>query len=112
MCALLKIERSGYYAWVKRLPRKRAQSNSELDKKILTIFNQHKGRYGAPRLRDELQEDGERVSKNRVARRMKTLGIKAKGKKKFKATRDSAHDLPIAPNVLNTDNHGIKSPLI
>lgn len=100
---MLNIERSGYYAWLKKVPGKRAQANTALDKKILTTFHQHKGRYGAPRLHDELQGEGERVSKNRVARRMKVLGIQAKGKKKFKATTDSNHHLPVAPNLLNRD---------
>ena len=100
---MLTIERSGYYAWLKKMPGKRAIANVALDQKILTTFHQHKGRYGAPRLHDELQGEGERVSKNRVARRMKVLGIQAKGKKKFKATTDSKHHLPVAPNLLNRD---------
>jgi putative transposase len=103
MCMMLNIERSGYYAWLKKMPGKRATANVALDQKILRTFHQHKGRYGAPRLHDELQGEGEPVSKNRVARRMKVLGIKAKGKKKFKATTDSKHNLPIAPNLLNRD---------
>lgn len=100
---MLAIERSGYYAWLKKVPGKRSQSNVALDQKILTTFHQHKGRYGAPRLTDELRGEGERVSKNRVARRMKALEIRAKGKKKFKATTDSKHDLPVASNLLNRD---------
>jgi transposase InsO family protein len=50
-----------------------------------------------------LQGEGESASKNRVARRMKVLGIQAKGKKKFKATTDSKHNLPVATNLLNRD---------
>ena len=103
MCVILNIERSGYYAWLKKVPGKRATANATLDQKILATFNQHKGRYGAPRLHDELQGEGEQASKNRVARRMKVLGIQAKGKKKFKATTDSKHNLPVAPNLLNRD---------
>lgn len=100
---MLAIERSGYYAWLKKVPGQRVIANTALDKKILTLFNQHKGRYGAPRLTDELRGEGEKVSKNRVARRMKALGIQAKGKKKFKATTDSKHELPVASNLLNRD---------
>jgi transposase InsO family protein len=103
MCTVFGVARSGYYAWLKKAPGKRAQANADLDKKILRLFNHHKERYGAPRLRDDLQEEGELVSKNRVARRMKALGIKAKGKKKFKATTDSKHDLPVSANLLNRD---------
>jgi putative transposase len=103
MCDMFSIERSGYYAWLKRKPGKRLIANEELDKKILVIFNVHKCRYGAGRITDELNANGESCSKNRVARRMKHLGLKAKAKKKFKATTDSKHNLPVFPNVLNRD---------
>jgi len=97
------IERSGYYAWLKRKPSARQQANAMLDKKIAVIFNSHKSRYGAPRITDELREGGEILSKNRVVRRMKYLGLRAKGKKKFKVTTDSSHNLPVAANLLNRD---------
>ena len=100
---MLLIERSGYYAWLKRKPGKRALSNKDLDQKITDIFNLHKCRYGSKRITDELQENGEVCSKNRVAKRMKYLGLRAKGKKKYKATTDSKHNLPVAPNLLNRD---------
>ena len=100
---MLSIERSGYYAWLKRKPSRRQQSNEALDKKIIDIFSSHKGRYGAPRMTDELQDQGEKCSQNRVARRMKELGLQAKAKKKFKVTTDSSHHLAIAPNLLNRD---------
>jgi len=100
---MLSIERSGYYAWLKRKPGNRAISNQELDQKIIAIFNAHKGRYGAKRVTDELRDNGETCSKNRVAKRMKCIGLRAKAKKKFKATTDSKHNLPVAPNLLNRD---------
>lgn len=100
---MLSIERSGYYAWLKRRPGVRARSNQELDKKINHIFIKHHSRYGAVRITDELRDKGEKSSKNRVARRMKFLGLRAKGKKKFKVTTDSKHNLPVAPNLLNRD---------
>jgi putative transposase len=103
MCTVLSVQRSGFYAWKKRKPGKREQSNEGLDKKIINLFAKHKGRYGSPRLTDELRDGGEICSKNRVSRRMKELGMKAKGKKKFKNTTDSKHNLPVAPNLLNRD---------
>lgn len=95
------IERSGYYAWLKRKPGKRQQANEVLDKKIIDIFKSHKSRYGSPRITDELHEKKEICGKNRVARRMIHLNLKAKAKKKFKVTTDSKHNLPVAPNLLN-----------
>lgn len=100
---MLSIERSGYYAWLKRKPGIRAISNEELNKKIIQIFTRHQSRYGATRITDELREKGEKCSKNRVARRMKHLSLYAKAKKKFKITTDSKHHLPVAPNLLNRD---------
>ncbi len=100
---MLSIERSGYYAWLKRKPGIRAILNEKLDKKTLDIFNKHKSRYGAQRISDELRDDGEICSKNRIARRMRHLGLRAKAKKKFKVTTDSKHNLPVAPNLLQRD---------
>jgi hypothetical protein len=78
-------------------------SNDNLDKKVVAIFNAHHGRYGVKRITDELHEDGEICGKNRVAKRMMHLGLRAKAKKKFKVTTDSKHNLPVAPNLLNRD---------
>jgi putative transposase len=55
------------------------------------------------RITDELQASGFICGRNRVARRMKHLEIKAKTKKKFQVTTDSKHHLPVAPNLLNRD---------
>ena len=106
---MFSIERSSYYSWLKRKPGKRAISNKELDEKIAAIFNAHKSRYGSKRITDELHEKGELCSRNRVAKRMKNLGLHAKSKKKFKATTDSKHKLPVAPNLLNRDFTAIMS---
>ena len=100
---MLSIERSGYYAWLKRKPGKRAISNQALDRKIIAIFKKHQSRYGAKRITDELRDEGETCSKNRVARRMKHLGLSAKARKKFKVTTDSKHNLPVSSNLLNRD---------
>lgn len=100
---MFSVERSGYYAWVNRKSSKQNISNETLDKKIITIFDKHNSRYGSPRITDELHDQGEKCSKNRVFRRMKYLGLRAKAKKKFKVTTDSKHNLPVAANLLNRD---------
>lgn len=103
MCGLFAVGRSGYYAWKNKMPMKRQISNEDLDKKIQHIFAAHQSRYGSPRLTKELKEKGVLCSENRVARRMKIIGIKAKGKRKYKVTTDSNHNLPVAQNILNRD---------
>lgn len=100
---MLSIARSGYYAWLKYKPGKRECANHLLDQQIISLFEKHKQRYGVPRITDELKDVGEKCSKNRVARRMKHLNLKAKAKRKFKVTTDSRHHLPVAPNLLNRD---------
>jgi putative transposase len=98
---MFSIERSGYYAWTKRKSSKQSIANEALDRKIIDIFNSHSSRYGYPRITDELRDQGEKCSKNRIFRRMCKLGLRAKGKKKFKVTTDSNHNLPVAANLLN-----------
>jgi putative transposase len=100
---MFSIGRSSYYAWLLRKPSKRQRENENLDNKITSIFRENSSRYGSIRIKDELLEQGETCSKNRVARRMHHLGLRAKAKKKFKVTTDSAHHLPVAPNLLNRD---------
>ena len=59
-----------------------------------------RGTYGSPRITKDLQATGTKCSENRVARLMKNNGIVGKAKKKFKATTNSKHNLPVAENLL------------
>ncbi len=69
--------------------------------KIHTVFANHNGRYGYPRITDELRDQNIKCSKNRVFRTMKILGLRATTKKKFRITTDSNHNLPVAANIQN-----------
>jgi len=102
-CSVLEVSPSGYYQWLKGQPSKRAIANAELDKNIIDIFVNNKGRYGALRVTQELRGQGQIIGKNRVERRMKALALKALAKRKWKATTDSKHDFPVADNLLNRD---------
>lgn len=102
-CELFGVSRSGYYAWSKRKPSQRALANRRLDTKIRALFSAHEQRAGSPRITLDLQEDGELCSVNRVARRMKVLGLRALAKRKFKVTTDSEHNKPIYDNIMNRD---------
>lgn len=100
---MLSIHRSGYYGWLKKQPGKRKIANESLDKKIVTIFKENKERYGAIRIKDDLHALGEKCSKNRVAKRMQHLKLRAKTKKKFRITTNSSHQLAVYQNLLNRD---------
>lgn len=101
MCKVLNVSQSGYYAWRKRPESPRSRENRRLEAKIRVLFKENRNVYGSPRIHAELKDQGESCSKNRVARIMKKAGLKAKTKRKFKATTDSRHSFPVAPNLLN-----------
>lgn len=105
LCEVLDVPPSSYYAWCRRPVSQRTQENVHLDVHIQAVFAEHQSRYGSPRITDELQERGVSCSENRVAARMKQLGIQAKGKRKYKATTQSNHTLPVAPNLLEQNFH-------
>jgi putative transposase len=101
MCNLLNVSRSGFYAWKKRPECSRRRQNRALEDRIRLLHADSHGIYGAPRIHRDLNEAGVRCGKNRVARIMRNAGIRSRTKKKFKATTNSKHNLPVAPNLLN-----------
>lgn len=70
---------------------------------IIDVFDQSKKSYGSPRMTYELGSQGWTASVNKVAKMMKGAGLYARKPKRFKATTDSRHNNPIAPNYLNQD---------
>jgi putative transposase len=88
---------SGYYSWKRGAGHKRTAQDKQLTKEI---EEDHKGRYGSPRIEQELRKKGIKTSVKRVARLMKSKGLRAKTKKIFKATTNSNHNLPVARNLL------------
>ena len=100
MCRVLEVSRSGYYAWLKRPESQRSQEDRRLKVQIRTIFKKNKERYGSPRIYHALRRS-DPIGKNRVARLMHEDGLMARSRRKFKATTDSNHRHPVAPNLLN-----------
>jgi putative transposase len=109
MCQLFNVTRGGYYAWFKRPKSRRSRENEKFKVKILDIFHNSHRTYGAPRIHEELRSLGLPCGRHRVARLMKELGIKAKTKRRFKATTNSKHNLPVAPNLLE-QNFEVTAP--
>lgn len=100
MCKLLQVSPSGYYDWYQRAPSVRAQENEALKLKIKSIFDDERSRAGAKRIAKRLKAEGSPVGRRRVARIMRLNGWRAKAAKKYKATTNSNHNLPVAPNLL------------
>ena len=100
MCRLLSVSVSGYYGWRDRKPSRREEENRQLSIKIKFIFDDEKSRAGALRITKRLNSEGTPVGRHRVAKIMRSNGWRARAAKKFKATTNSNHSLPVAPNLL------------
>ncbi|MDO8746790.1 MAG: IS3 family transposase [Thermodesulfovibrionales bacterium] len=101
MCRVIGASRSGYYGWRRQPQSKRHKDNEKILMEIKESHKNSRRAYGSPRITKDIQARGTKCSENRVARLMKVHGIIAKTKKKFKATTNSKHNLPVAPNLLN-----------
>jgi transposase InsO family protein len=101
MSKVLKVSRSGYYAWIRRPISAREKYNLYLSERIKSIYEERKRVYGCLRITAELRDEGFSCSKNRVARLMRKQGITARTKKRFRVTTNSKHNLPIAPNLVD-----------
>ncbi len=103
LCRCLEVSRSGYYAWRTRRVSARAKQDARLKVEISASHSASRRTYGSPRILRDLREDGRRVSRKRVARLMRELGLEGRRKRRFRATTDSQHRFPVAPNLLMRD---------
>jgi len=108
MCKVLRASRSSYYNWLTRNPSRQSIENLELSARIKKIYELSKRTYGSPRVTIKLLEEGFHVSRPRVARLMKKLGLKSIIRKKWIITTDSRHKYPIVENKLNRDFNVIR----
>lgn len=104
MCKVLKVTRSGYYAWYKRTPSQREQSNQELLEWIKKVFQASRRTYGSPRIYAYLRRQGWLCGHNRVARLMHLHGIVARRRRRrFPITTQPQPGVVPAPNLLKRD---------
>jgi len=103
-CRILDVSASGYHQH-----RARGQapdrplgriSDMALLVHIRAVFGEMKGAYGWPRIWRELAARGVHAGKERVRKLMKANGRQARGKRKFKATTNSNHALPVSPDLM------------
>jgi transposase InsO family protein len=83
-CVALSVSRSGYYHWTGTEQSERAEANAELSKEIERVYHEHKGRYGSPRITQQLRQEGVGCGENRVARLMRENELAARRKKTFR----------------------------
>lgn len=105
MCRALMVSPQGYHQWNKRAKGREARLVSEraLRDRICIVHAVSRQAYGRVRVGVELRSQGEIVNEKRIGRLMKMDGLRAKASLKFKATTDSRHSHPVAPNTLDRD---------
>jgi putative transposase len=103
MCRLLGVSVGGYCAWRKRSPSLRAQQEPRPEAEVHAAHQRTRKSFGPECLQKHLGEHGVRLGVHRIKGLRKKRGLRCRQKRKFKATTNSKHDLPVAPNLLNQE---------
>jgi transposase InsO family protein len=105
MCRWLGVSRSGFYAWQTRPESAHAVEDRRLAVLVRAAHERGRKTYGSPRVHAELLDNGERVSRKRVARLMREQELVARQRRRYKCTTMSDHDQPVAANILERQFH-------
>jgi transposase InsO family protein len=105
LCVVLGVSPSGYYAWRRRAPSRRALADAVLEVHVRAVFAASQQTYGSPRVHAELLAQGKRCGRNRVARLMRLAHLRARAKRRYRPPTTTQVDtaLPVAPNRLARD---------
>lgn len=103
MCQVLEVSRGGYYDWDERPKSKREIENEQILEIAKKSYEECRGMCGLDKLLADVREKFPKCSRNRLYRIQKENNLYSKRKRKFKATTNSNHKLPVAKNILNQD---------
>ena len=103
MCRVLEVSVSGYYAWSKRPSSQRSREDAQLAEQVKITFQSNRGVYGSPRVHAELQAQGIRCARKRVARLMREQEVFARRPRHRTITTQSEPSAQVAPNLLERD---------
>ena len=101
LCRMLRVSRSGYYAWASRGPSRHAVEDARLGAHVVAAHQAGRGLYGSPRVLDELRAAGERTSRKRVARLMRERGLVGEMVKRWRHPTSAPTDATCLPNTLD-----------
>ena len=96
----MDVSRSCYYDWINSPKTDREKENEVLTEQLKKLFEDSRKTYGTRRLKRKLADKGIHISRRRIGRLMRKTGLFCKTKRRFKATTNSKHNKPIAPNLL------------
>ena len=97
---MLHVTRQGYYAWVSRGPGRRRVERARLQLRIKRVFDESRGRYGSPRVHQQLRRQGLQVSRKRVEVAMRSMGLSARRRRSSRRTTLVDGTAPKVSNVL------------
>jgi len=100
LCRIFRVSSGGYYKWLIASPSRHAKEEARLEVEIRAAHTRTRQTFGPERLQQDLVAHGVHVGICRIRRIRTRLGIRCKQVKKFKATTDSTHTLPVAANLL------------
>jgi len=103
LCRVLRVARSGFYAWLSRGESAREHRDRELLPLIREVFKTNRQTYGSPRVFEELRSRKVPCSRRTIERLMREAGITPPRKRKFKKTTDSNHPFATAANLVDRD---------
>jgi putative transposase len=103
LCETLEVSVSGYYDWRKRPMSQHGRSDAELAGQIQAVYAANRKVYGSPRVHAELQAQGIKVARKRVARLMREQGLLGCRPVHRSRTTHSDPNARVAPNRLNRD---------
>jgi transposase InsO family protein len=100
LCRALSVTPSGFYAWRDRPPSRRAQTDEHLGRRLRLVHAESRQTYGRPRLHRALRAEGIHIGERRVARLMRRVGVRARGRRRFRVTTDSRGATHVVGNRL------------
>jgi putative transposase len=100
MCRMLRVSRSGFYAWVERPESTRRKEDIRLKVLIREAHELGRRNYGSPRVHEALLRKKERISRKRVIRLMQEQGLVGRVRRRYRCTTMSDHEQPVAENLL------------
>jgi transposase InsO family protein len=100
LCRALAVTPSGFYAWRDRPPSRRAQADEQLGRRLRLVHAESRQTYGRPRLHRALRAAGVHIGERRVARLMRLVGVRARGRRRFRITTDSRGATHVVGNRL------------
>jgi hypothetical protein len=101
LCRLLGVTRQGYYAYAKPRPEERSRNETHLRERLRALHADSRGTYGSPRLLAAVRAEGLRVGKRRVERAMRSMGLFARMRRRFRVTTRANPAHPVVSNVLD-----------